>query len=224
MALGDHLMISFGSYQHHAIDMGDGMAIQYGGGELSPRHNRVSVVAIESLEKKGTLVVIQQPASFSGDEIVQRAKSRIDEKNYSLFHNNCEHFVNWCRTGSASSRQVDRAFERLASCAFKLSNKRVARSVSQRLGSIAAKRLTKSSMPLFLLADVAQLGAEATASHRGLNQVDAEKIGMATGLGASVGIGTIAAGPVGAIAGASLWAVGEAVGRMATQNCRQASD
>jgi hypothetical protein len=223
MAIGDHLMISFGSYQHHAIDMGDGMAIQYGGGELSARHNRVSVVSIDSLAEQGSLVVIQQPAAFSGEEIVKRAKSRIEEQNYSLFRNNCEHFVNWCRTGQASSRQVDRAVERLASCAFKLSKKRVARAVSQRLGSIAIKRLTKSSMPWFLLADAAQLGAETTASHRGLNQAAAEKVGMATGLGTSVGIGTIAAGPVGAIAGAGIWAMGEAAGRLATQNRRHMS-
>lgn len=224
MAIGDHLMISFGSYQHHAIDMGDGMAIQYGGGELSARHNKVSIASIDTLATKGTLVVIKQPAKFSGEEIVERAKSRIGEQNYSLFHNNCEHFVNWCRTGRAESRQVDRAVERLASCAFKLTNKRAASTISRRLSSMAMKRLTKSSMPWFLLADAAQWGAEATASHRGLNQERAEKVGMVTGLSTSVGIGTIAAGPIGAIAGAGIWAAGEAAGRLATQNRRQLSE
>ena len=35
MAKGDHLTVSCGTYQHHAIDMGDGRVIQYGGGELA---------------------------------------------------------------------------------------------------------------------------------------------------------------------------------------------
>lgn len=221
MAIGDHLMISYGSYQHHAIDIGDAMAIQYGGGELCRSDNQVSIVSIRTLASKGTLVVVEQPAEFSGQEIVQRAKGRIGERNYSLFRNNCEHFVNWCRTGQASSRQVDRALERLASCAFKMTKKRAAVAVSSRLGSLAIKRLTKSTMPWFLLADAAQLSAEATASHRGMSQSQAERVGMATGLGASVGIGTIAAGPIGAMAGAGIWAAGEVAGRLATQGRRQ---
>lgn len=38
--------------------------------------------------------------------VVLRARSRLGEKEYGLFHNNCEHFALWCKTGISSSEQV----------------------------------------------------------------------------------------------------------------------
>ena len=38
---------------------------------------------------------------------VERARSRLGEDRYRLWSNNCEHFVHWCLTGSARSRQVE---------------------------------------------------------------------------------------------------------------------
>ena len=101
----------------------------------------------------------------------------------------------------------------MASCAAKLSSKSTAKFVSQRLGSAAGKRLTKGSAPLFLLADAAQLGAEIVASNHGADAETSEQVGMATGLSASVGIGLVTAGPLGAVTGAGLWAFGELAGR-----------
>lgn len=212
MAKGDHLTVSFGVYQHHAIDLGDGRVIQYGGGESLMRDNEVSIASYESLAAKGEVFVVAGAVCFSPDEIIDRAKSRIGEKKYSVRENNCEHFVNWCRTGQAKSRQVDRTIERIASCAAKIASKSSAKFVSQRLASTAGKRLAKPT-PLFLLADAAQLGAEILASNRGANTETSEKIGRATGLSASVGIGLATAGPAGAIAGAGLWGLGEIAGR-----------
>ena len=212
MAKGDHLTVSFKSYQHHAIDMGDGRVIQYGGGALSMRDNEVAIADYEYLTSKGTVYVVKGLTSFSPDEIIERALGRIGEKNYSLLGNNCEHFVNWCRTGKAESRQVDRTMRRIASCAAKLSSKSRARFVSKRLASAVGKRVIKPS-PLLLLADAAQLGAEIIASNRGANNDTSEKIGMATGLSASMGIGLVTAGPLGAIAGAGFWGMGEVAGR-----------
>jgi hypothetical protein len=40
------------------------------------------------------------------DSVVERAKSRIGERNYNLLNNNCEHFATWCTYGEAVSRQV----------------------------------------------------------------------------------------------------------------------
>ena len=122
MAKGDHLTVSFRAYQHHAIDMGDGRVIQYGGGDLSMRDNEVAITDYESLAAKGKLFVLNGPSNFSPDEIVERAISRIGEKNYSLLGNNCEHFVNWCRTGSSrkSTSQPNDAAYRFVCCEAKL--------------------------------------------------------------------------------------------------------
>ena len=221
MAKGDHLTVSFKAYQHHAIDMGDGRVIQFGGGALSMRDNEISIVDYESLAAKGEVFVLKGLTSFSPDEIIERALSRIGEKNYSLIGNNCEHFVNWCRTGRAESRQVHRTMQRIASCAAKLSSKSSGGFVSKRVAAAISKRCTKLPTPLFLLADAAQLGAEIIASHRGANAETSEKIGMATGLSTSMGIGLMTAGPAGAVAGAGLWGIGEAAGRRISKVTQQ---
>jgi hypothetical protein len=41
-----------------------------------------------------------------GDVVVRRAESRLGEKKYNLLFNNCEHFATWCKTGIATSRQI----------------------------------------------------------------------------------------------------------------------
>lgn len=43
------------------------------------------------------------------DVVIQRAKSRLGESEYSLLFNNCEHFATWCKTGLQHSEQVRNA-------------------------------------------------------------------------------------------------------------------
>ena len=45
--------------------------------------------------------------SYSPEETVERARSCIGKKGYSLICNNCEHFAIWCKTGIKESSQVD---------------------------------------------------------------------------------------------------------------------
>ena len=45
--------------------------------------------------------------------VVQRARSKLGEKQYSPLTNNCEHFAMWCKTGKRSSDQVKKAAEML---------------------------------------------------------------------------------------------------------------
>ena len=41
--------------------------------------------------------------------VIQRARSKLGEKQYSPFNNNCENFAMWCKTGKSSSDQVNKA-------------------------------------------------------------------------------------------------------------------
>lgn len=43
---------------------------------------------------------------YSPEETVERAKSRLGEKDYNLALNNCEYFAIWCKTGVHESHQV----------------------------------------------------------------------------------------------------------------------
>jgi len=46
--------------------------------------------------------------AFSGEEVLERAQSRLGEQSYNLAFNNCEHFVYWCLSGKQKSSQVSR--------------------------------------------------------------------------------------------------------------------
>uniref|UniRef100_A0A914GVR5 LRAT domain-containing protein n=1 Tax=Globodera rostochiensis TaxID=31243 RepID=A0A914GVR5_GLORO len=46
------------------------------------------------------------PTPYTGEQIAQRALSRVGERNYHTMSNNCEHFAYWCRYNAANSPQV----------------------------------------------------------------------------------------------------------------------
>ena len=48
-----------------------------------------------------------QGVCYSPEIIIQRAKSRLGERKYDLWTNNCEHFVRWCKTGKSISYQIN---------------------------------------------------------------------------------------------------------------------
>ena len=107
MAKGDHICVNRGLYWHHGIDLGNGRVIHYAG---RPKGKKDAVVKVESIQKfanGGEIYYEDSKVQYSPDEIVRRAKSRIGEKDYHLVGNNCEQFVNWCRTGQHESQQVN---------------------------------------------------------------------------------------------------------------------
>jgi len=46
---------------------------------------------------------------FPPEEVIKRANTRLDKKDYNLFLNNCDHFATWCKIGEHRSLQVDLA-------------------------------------------------------------------------------------------------------------------
>ncbi|XP_060887929.1 lecithin retinol acyltransferase-like isoform X2 [Labrus mixtus] len=57
--------------------------------------------------------VLRSP--LSGEEVAQRAERLVGSVSYSLLWNNCEHYVTYCRYGSAESLQTDQFCEWLKS-------------------------------------------------------------------------------------------------------------
>lgn len=148
MKKGDHITVSHTFYQHHAIYMGNGRVIQYGGGSLrSLNTNKIECIDFEDFAAGGKVSVIESPVIFPPEEIIERAQRRIGEKEYLLFTNNCEHFVYWCRTGKAKSRQVDRLKRSLGSSPVKIEIKPCLKTGIRSLGRIAT--------PALVIADVA---------------------------------------------------------------------
>lgn len=101
MAKGDHLYVSRGTYFHHGIDCGDGTVIHYREGESITRSSEPFFALGE------TVCVKPYSDSDSPDVVIERATSRLGERDYHIVFNNCEHFAAWCKTGKHRSHQVE---------------------------------------------------------------------------------------------------------------------
>lgn len=89
-------------YSHHGIYVGDYRVVHY----LKDGVQSTSIEYFSQDRNTGeyhtvkTLTEAGSPSTFSVEEIVRRAKSRLFENDYNLLFNNCEHFARWCRNHS----------------------------------------------------------------------------------------------------------------------------
>jgi len=111
MAVGDHIRVPRlgGLYYHHGIDVGDGRVIHFSGEPLHPARAVVCEVSMEEFLEGAQPEIVVHENALPPEETVRLARSRLGEKHYNLFFNNCEHFAWWCKTGKAQSRQVHKA-------------------------------------------------------------------------------------------------------------------
>ncbi|XP_071115702.1 phospholipase A and acyltransferase 3-like [Haliotis cracherodii] len=112
---GDMLKFDRGIYCHWALYIGEGRVIHLAGrdGDMNDNANDVKVRE-DSFWKVagGDEVDVSNDKDdrwnpYPPDEIVERAKSRLDRVGYNLVLFNCEHFTSWCRYGKSQSDQVD---------------------------------------------------------------------------------------------------------------------
>ena len=75
-----------------------------------------------SLEKFsfGKTIIVQpyNNPKFVGRKVIRRMRSRMNENNYHLIINNCEHLCTWAITGVESSPQVMRMMNRLTTIGY----------------------------------------------------------------------------------------------------------
>lgn len=110
--VGAHLITSRGIYSHHGIYAGDGKVIHYSGLGDGSSIGPVTITTIDDFcNGNGFSVRRYNSQKYVGQEIVDRARSRLGEDEYNLLSNNCEHFCVWATTGVSSSTQVDLASE-----------------------------------------------------------------------------------------------------------------
>ncbi len=103
----DHLIVERTLYTHHGLYIGDNQVIHY------LREEGVKIATLDEFSESQKITKREYPQCFDADKAVSRAKSRLDETDYSLFLNNCEHFVSWCKTGNSESQQVKKSSKEL---------------------------------------------------------------------------------------------------------------
>jgi Lecithin retinol acyltransferase len=109
MAKGDCIYVyrNFGQleglYKHYGIDCGDGTVIHY----RKPSET-IEQTSMATFSQGNPIYVAEYSEGFGyiPDVVVERAKSRLGERDYNLLFNNCEHFTSWCKTGIDDSKQV----------------------------------------------------------------------------------------------------------------------
>lgn len=109
MAKGDCIYVyrNFGQltgvYKHYGIDCGDGTVIHY-----RKPSEIVEQTSIATFSRGNPVYVAEYSAGFGyiPDVVVERAKSRLGERDYNLLSNNCEHLASWCKTGISDSKQI----------------------------------------------------------------------------------------------------------------------
>lgn len=108
-ALGAHLETSRVGYNHHGVYVGDGKVVHYAGFCRRWRAGPVEEVTLFGFSVGHTIRIVEHPTcTYAPREIVDRARSRLGERDYRLLTNNCEHFCNWCIRGLSHSTQAER--------------------------------------------------------------------------------------------------------------------
>lgn len=99
---GDHVSVSRGAYDHHAIYIGNGVLVEFGNGLLGGPVDYVD----HSAYSRGTRLTLVRRG---GRRAVERAESQLGRNDFNLATRNCEHFATWCSTGHWRSTQVRNA-------------------------------------------------------------------------------------------------------------------
>lgn len=117
--LGSHLIIHHFGYSHHGIYVGKGRVIHYSGFAHLFKKHPIEVTTLESFSRgKKIIVRYYEHPKYTGRTIVRRMRTRMNENNYHLIINNCEHLCTWAITGVESSPQVFKMMNRLTTIGY----------------------------------------------------------------------------------------------------------
>ncbi len=106
--VASHIVSPRGYYTHHGLYIGNEEVIHYEGLSDGLNSGPIRKVSLDEFcNNKGYKIRYHHGVKLSDEEIVSRAKSRLNESSYNLVFNNCEHFVNWCIHGVDRSDQVN---------------------------------------------------------------------------------------------------------------------
>ena len=114
---GDMIRVKVGAVYHYGIFVSDDEIIQFGPNpslrmDIPDSDIEVCATDVDTF-LCGQFLETAVPADRSERkkirkpvQVIQTAKSRLGEKGYTILNNNCEHFANWCASGTKFSNQA----------------------------------------------------------------------------------------------------------------------
>jgi len=112
-APGAHLVTPWLGFAHHGLYAGEGRVVHYGALMYDILRKPVEEVTLAQFAGGRAVFVVEHGETcIPAPEAIRRARSRLGEKRYRLFTNNCEHFVEWCL------HDVHRSFQAETAMAF----------------------------------------------------------------------------------------------------------
>ena len=99
-------------YFHCGIYEDENSVFHFASSENDSKSKETAIICITTLEKFAdgcpvSVMKFPNEKCFSADEVITRARSRLNKSGYDLSFNNCDHFATWCKTGEHHSKQVD---------------------------------------------------------------------------------------------------------------------
>ena len=108
---GDLIFVDHGLYKHFGIYINDDCVIHYDGklDDIFLRNMCIRQTGMDRfLAGKDNFKILNLSKNpIPPHEVVNRAKNHLNERNFNLILNNCEHFAYWCKTGLKKSYQVN---------------------------------------------------------------------------------------------------------------------
>lgn len=107
--LGSHLVTPRLGFAHHGIYVGGDRVIHYGVLAYQLHRGPVEEVTLASFAQgRAVWIRFRSGVTFTPQEVIRRARSRVGEDRYRLLSNNCEHFCEWCLRDEQRSYQIER--------------------------------------------------------------------------------------------------------------------
>ena len=112
-----------------------------------PRNPGIAKVVRKTYRfSKGTMVYLMlHECCYPADTVVENARSKIGENKYNAFTNNCEHFAMWCKTGTSSSDQVNKAAQMVGKEIRQEVAGRAARATAEHVGRTVSNVVTRAA-------------------------------------------------------------------------------
>jgi len=105
---GTHIKVWRSMFWHHGVYVGSDRVIHHSGLFNGSIHGKVESIHISAFSQGQTVRTVDyRNEIFTDKEIVERASSLLEQDNYCVIRNNCEHFATWCCTGRGLSKQVN---------------------------------------------------------------------------------------------------------------------